>query len=643
MKNKLILWIFTAILLITSAANGQTKRALLIGIGNYPRGNGWNNLSSENDLHYLSNVLRIKGFQQEHITLLRNESATRAGIEKAVEDFIRTCKPGDAVMLHFSGHGQQITDDDGDEADGYDEAWVPYDAKARFDPVEYRGDRHIRDDQIGKWVDALSTVVGSTGTVLVNIDACHSGTATRAQALAVARGTPTPFKLPGGGAKNFKPAGAAASDFLSNSNIEKANVVVFSASSPVQINYETMDANQQGVGSLSYGFAKALASLPAGATYADLFYRVKASIQANLPDQSPMMEGNGNQQLFAGQYNIPKNRLFIDRWLTDSSFVLPIGSLQQWAPGTEIALQNPDSKERVAIAVAKSVSLVETVAIIKTPLDKSKLWMAEVVSFPAPPYALGVNYDRNSVPKNWISQLDKALQDFGFTQKTDNPDCWISFAADSGLLVISRSNGVVYTDSSASGKNLNSEIIDALKENLQQIAKVNYMRNLPDGGSLTETLEWQVIPNQKTAGVLQDLIFNEETLFNIRLKNKGSKPVFFALISILPDGSMEVLLPDAESAVEDFSIQPGETFEITDNSIGSNAPKGREFLRVMVSERPFDIRPVFNKQAKKRSGNLSSWEQAMQDIMQNENASVKKTRSIGVGEITLLTQSFLVK
>jgi hypothetical protein len=56
----------------------------------------------------------------------------------------------------------------------------------------YRGEKHIRDDQVGKWLDSLSRKVGASGSILVCIDACHSGTATRSQQLGVVRGDPSP-------------------------------------------------------------------------------------------------------------------------------------------------------------------------------------------------------------------------------------------------------------------------------------------------------------------------------------------------------------------------------------------------------------------------------------------------------------------
>src|SRR6185436_1140739 len=76
-----------------------------------------------------------------------------------------------------------------DETDGYDEALVPYDAGMRFDPVTNNGSHHLRDDELGDKLRQLRKKIGNTGSLLVLLDACHSGTATRGQAIAITRGT----------------------------------------------------------------------------------------------------------------------------------------------------------------------------------------------------------------------------------------------------------------------------------------------------------------------------------------------------------------------------------------------------------------------------------------------------------------------
>ncbi|PIE12032.1 MAG: hypothetical protein CSA72_02665 [Rhodobacterales bacterium] len=75
-------------------------------------------------------------------------------------------KPGDQVMLYYSGHGSVVTDDDGDEADLLDEVFIPMDAEVSG----LRVSNVIRDDEWSKLVAALPT-----DNVISIMDACHSG------------------------------------------------------------------------------------------------------------------------------------------------------------------------------------------------------------------------------------------------------------------------------------------------------------------------------------------------------------------------------------------------------------------------------------------------------------------------------------
>ncbi len=646
---RLLFLLLIAVCAADARVMAQQKRALLIGVGEYPEESGWKRLSALNDLEYLKNILPLRGFPVANISILMNEKATKEGIEYAMAQLIAAADTGDIIMIHFSGHGQQITDDSTDEADGFDEAWVPYDAQARYAPTPrptapaYRGEKHIRDDQVGRWLDSLSFKVGSSGSILVCVDACHSGTATRSQQLGVVRGDPTPFKIPG--KKNERVVGSMGmveTDFFGTDNQSKANIVSFSASSPTQVNYETKDGSDKGVGSLTYAFSKALADLPANATYSDLFFRVKAMIQAWIPIQFPMMEGNGKQMLFAGQYIPSGDAVYVDRWSGDTAFTVKMGSLQQLGPGAELVLIDPQTKKEVANAVAVKVSLIETMARVSVPLDKTKLWEVRLKSLPVNPYRLQVGYDTARIPAAWVPMLDKALASYGFTEKNSTPDCWITYLKDTGLVVVTKYDDFAYNDTKTANGKLDQAAVDALKSPLQSIARVNFFRGLPDGGPFYDNVSLQVIARDGKKSTEYDLSFKEKDLFNLVIHNKGSKALYYSLVVIAPNGEMQVVLPAAGESPESRSLQPGIKFEIPDNEI-EHSPEGREYFKVILSENPgFDIRPLFTKMNKRRD-KITSWEETMIDIMQPAPGTIARKRSVQVNDVTIITQSYLIK
>ncbi len=93
------------------------------------------------------------------------------------------------MVIHYSGHGQQIFDDNGEEIDGLDEAIVPYDAWVKY-THNYKGENHIRDDEIGNILANFRNKLGKDGQLLMLLDSCHSGSSTRG---GKARGSAAPL------------------------------------------------------------------------------------------------------------------------------------------------------------------------------------------------------------------------------------------------------------------------------------------------------------------------------------------------------------------------------------------------------------------------------------------------------------------
>lgn len=179
-------------------ASMAKKRALLIGISHYPqttRNNPctWTNIHGSNDVRLLRGTLQKQGFR---ITTLTNAQATASHIRRALKRLCQLAAKGDMVVIHFSGHGQPFEDLSGDEADGWDEAIIPYDAKKCYSRT-YTGRCHIIDDELERYINNLRTTVVPRGFVYVVLDACHMGGASRDESetdsAACARGTNVGF------------------------------------------------------------------------------------------------------------------------------------------------------------------------------------------------------------------------------------------------------------------------------------------------------------------------------------------------------------------------------------------------------------------------------------------------------------------
>lgn len=187
MKFYLVFIYYTLLLLsVSPSLQAQTRRALVIGIGQQ-EDKAWGKINGDKDVAYVAEMLKGAMYKEENITRLVNRQATKVGIVGAFKRMVASCRQGDMVYIHYSGHGQQMTDVHNDERDGLDECWIPYDA-CRKASATYHGEKHLTDDELNVYLNAIRNKIGAKGKLLVVIDACHSGDGTRGEDDEIVRG-----------------------------------------------------------------------------------------------------------------------------------------------------------------------------------------------------------------------------------------------------------------------------------------------------------------------------------------------------------------------------------------------------------------------------------------------------------------------
>lgn len=192
--NRFLTIISTLLLFSLVQLSAQTKRALVIGIGEQ-EDKSWAKINGDKDVPLVQQMLQKAGYAD--IKTLVNKQATKAGIVAAFKKLTANCKSGDIIYIHFSGHGQQVTDVNGDEEDGWDEAWIPYDAYMRYDEKRYKGEKHLIDDEVNVLLASIRHKIGQSGKLLVVVDACHSGDSSRGEDIGeTVRGVYDKFVIP---------------------------------------------------------------------------------------------------------------------------------------------------------------------------------------------------------------------------------------------------------------------------------------------------------------------------------------------------------------------------------------------------------------------------------------------------------------
>mmetsp|Transcript_130658 Transcript_130658/g.419016 ORF Transcript_130658/g.419016 Transcript_130658/m.419016 type:complete len:1139 (+) Transcript_130658:92-3508(+) len=147
------------------------RKALTVGINYFCLRPGQGQLSGcINDSDTIVGILKDTfGFQDSQICRLRDDRAnmmpTKANILAALRWLTSEAVPGDELFLHYSGHGGQVKDKDGDEESGMDDTLIPCD-------FQHVG--QITDDELHTHiVEPLPKGV----RMWVILDCCHSGTA----------------------------------------------------------------------------------------------------------------------------------------------------------------------------------------------------------------------------------------------------------------------------------------------------------------------------------------------------------------------------------------------------------------------------------------------------------------------------------
>ena len=187
------IFLLVVLLFLAGSISAQTRRALVIGIGEQKDKN-WAKINGDNDVLYVQRMLSNAGCKD--VRTLVNSQATKSGIVAAFKKLTSQCSVGDMIYIHFSGHGQLVTDVNGDEADGWDEAWIPYDAYKNY-CKEDKGEKHLVDDEINVLLTAIKSKIGEQGKLLVVVDACHSGDSSRGDDLGeTVRGVYNKFVIP---------------------------------------------------------------------------------------------------------------------------------------------------------------------------------------------------------------------------------------------------------------------------------------------------------------------------------------------------------------------------------------------------------------------------------------------------------------
>ena len=666
---------------VTQTQVGPRKLALIIAIGTYDEATNWKQISSLNDINYIVPSLLSQGFDEKNIEILTNEKATKIGIIEAIDRLIAKAKNGDIVVFHFSGHGQQIFDDaNKDEPDGYDEALVPYNATMRYSS-SYKGQNHLRDDELATKFKSLRKNIGKEGSLLVLLDACHSGTATRGQEMAVTRGSDIKCE-PDGYSKKMGTSQGMGEEGVFDDKELLSNMVVISAASADQLNYETQDANKNGVGSLSYAFSQAIAQTNGVINYKILFEKIKTAIQSWKPYQNPQIEGNIEQEVLGGKYIKTADIIRITSWGNDNTIEIPRGTIHSIRKGAKFNLYPVDvidyknSKPIVSGEVIE-VGIVKSTGSFRTSLpDKSKAYNIVFESKSFGDMSVGM---RISLPEKSIeARLKEKFSRYKYIL-FDIPSADISITVykdphskEQLLQVVAVNDSILWQKPwpVLATNSLSETETEEIWQTVKKYARAQFLRNIysPPDAKIFEYVQIECIPGvvKKINGIdtlikiktLKDITngkgdiqfaeANDEQIENegfvIRIRNLQDYPVYLSVLDIMPDNSIDVVIPDPSdfnSTAEDYKIASRQSF--TTRPIKLYPPYGKDFMKILITRTPMDLKAIQTRSTSRGIG--SSFESFYNDTFKDDNSERSRGPQVApvkVDEVKIIPFTYII-
>jgi hypothetical protein len=331
--------------------------ALLVGVNQYQVINSLR--GCENDVRMVKDVLVSKlGFPEANIKVLLNSEATANGIRQAIEDWlVAQSQPEDYVYFHFSGHGSQVRDREGDENDGKDELICPTNMKP--------GDRStiLTDDQL----DELFGRIQAQNLVVV-LDACHSGTGTRD--LSLCRPRFAEFE-PGleSGARGIEAAPAArtgAQKLVGSGGMDGSarKRITLSGCRPDQTSADAFVRDGFYAGAFTYYLCKNLKKAPRDMTYHQLMEQVARDVLTNNYMQTPQLDGDKSQPVFGAQGGVVERPYVVVRRVVGHEARLNAGKNANLTVGSIFAVFPPGEKafQGPGIGRIRVTSVDETIA-----------------------------------------------------------------------------------------------------------------------------------------------------------------------------------------------------------------------------------------------------------------------------------------
>ncbi len=648
--------------------------ALFVGIDNYhPNSRGVNSLNGcVNDIKAIEAYLRQRIATDNQWELvektLTNDLATRQAVIDGFLQHLCQADSEDVVLFYYAGHGSEETVPEffrKEERDGKIQTLVCYDSRTTEG-------QDLADKELNYLIEQVAK---KNPHILIILDSCHSGTATRDPEV-VERQT-----NPDGKVRELKDFLFPQEwlDYRVSKSYKPPIHVAISACRNFQTAKEYKGSNGQPRGAFSYFLTEALQTTNGSLSYTNLVQDINALITGKVKEQSPQIEANSDDLIktfLGGAAGEPITHFtFTYDSETHRNWVINGGILHGIHPTSEgetrVAIFPPGSTpeqlreidkaicEATLTEVFTEVSIAEIIGN-SNQLSKDKPYWAIVTSVPLPQLKVYFQGDDEGVKlaRKELSTVDagksslfvretKSLNDADYYLEAINNQYWIKQPADKQPLVapvpeVPDTQG--YTQQRA------NQIIKRL-EHIARWKNILELKTPPTSQIKAGDVEMEVIVTNgdkpsssktKVSGLRGEYTWkdnqSEPPEVKIKVTNKSDKQLFFQVIELA--GDYEIAVPEffeerSSIRLSSGNIAEGEELEleIPRAYLNNGITEYDEIFKLIVSTGDFnasllqqpglDSPPPVN-----RSSDLSGTLNLLMDKVYTRQTSRKKDKFI---------------
>lgn len=569
------------------------KWALLIGVNDYTKGPpDWDLRGCENDVATTRELLISKfGFPAEHVKILLSGEATAHNILQAIQDWLvaRTL-PEDMVYFHFSGHGSQTADQDGDEEDGMDELICPTDLQQGVLSSV------ITDDQLR---EALSRIPARHVTIV--LDACHSGTGTRDLSLSRPRFVEFEPGMNKAARGIVRVPAAQGKDKLAGSGgmegSEKKQVTI-SGCRPDQTSADAWIREGFYAGALTYYLIENMKKAPPEMTYHQLLEQVARDLQAASYTQVPQLDGDMDQSLLGTQVEGAIGTPFVVVESVEGKQIrLNVGQAQGVAPGSIYAVFPPGEKLFKGDGIGRiKVSRVDQASSEALVLGEATVQPGcrarEVLrGFKTEPLRLRLEAPEGNV-KEAVQDALSGLDFVEVVEEGQHFDHRLQLSTSregiQAVLTLDGIGGPLAQEADAVG------LVEALRPQLENAYAIKSLAGLDNPAPPFAVEVWaNRAGNQETLDQAPDEKLVQARVGDLlRFNLRADKDCYLTLINLGTSGKITVLFPNQYRP--DGFIQGGKVYQTGTKGelpfqIRATGPAGRELVKAIATLEPLDL------------------------------------------------------